>query len=78
MLAASESDMDIHYYTFGDAKFASALQLLLVALSEHQVSVGGLFGMLLDYSRPGDAEQESKATTASLFDFICESLSSSK
>ena len=53
LLAASEADIDIRYFTFGREEFAKDLRKLYEQLQEAKVTVGQLFSVVMDYSTVG-------------------------
>ncbi|KAM9809269.1 poly(ADP-ribose) glycohydrolase [Syngnathus typhle] len=74
LMAAAEAGRDMAYFTFGDASLMRDVYDMHTFLTERQVTVGRLYGLLNQYSSLVCKNCRSTGPDVSLYDFIYRSL----
>uniref|UniRef100_A0A3Q2YKB0 poly(ADP-ribose) glycohydrolase n=1 Tax=Hippocampus comes TaxID=109280 RepID=A0A3Q2YKB0_HIPCM len=76
LMAAAEAGRDVAYFTFGDALLMRDVHDMHTFLTEKQVTVGRLYGLLNQYSNLVCKNCRTRRPDVSLYDFIYRKVSS--
>jgi len=71
ILAASETEKKVIYYTFGDQQFSHRLKKVIEDLKQRNMTVGELWKSLMNYK---DWVKETKGKKGDVFNSICDSV----